>query len=83
MSAGVIKPPPPHFCQNFVKGGWRAVERMHGARTSTIVNWYHLCGGSALGALGRRYQAGDLSVVMQAAEMDAARAAGNDLPSEG
>lgn len=68
-----IKPPPPNFCLNFVRGGWRAVERMHGARTTTIVNWYHLCGGPELGALGRRYQAGELAALDRAAQMDEER----------
>jgi hypothetical protein len=68
-----IKPPPPNFCLNFVRGGWRAVERMYGSRTSTIVNWYHICGGPTLGTMGRRYQSGDMSVLEQAAAMDVER----------
>lgn len=67
------KPPPPNFCQNFVRGGWRKAERMYGSRTEVIVNWYHVCGGRKLGQMAYKYRSGALEVLDLAREMDQQR----------
>ena len=41
----IIPPPPPEFKQCFLKGGWRYVERLYGARTDLIRKWIDLVGG--------------------------------------
>jgi hypothetical protein len=70
-----IKPPPPNFCQAFVKGGWRAAERMYGSRTDVIVNWYHICGGKELGQMAYRFRSGEQEMLERAREMDRLRRA--------
>jgi len=68
------KPPPPHFVENFVRGGWRKVERMYGSRTDVLRNWFHICGGHALTDMGREYRMGNLALLDRAREMDRERA---------
>lgn len=40
-----LPPTPPHFAENFVKGGWRRVERVYGCRDDVVLKWIELCGG--------------------------------------
>lgn len=70
-----LKPPPPHFCENFIRGGWRKIERMYGSRTEVLRNWYHICGGERLTVMARAYRGGDLAVLDEAMAMDRARCA--------
>ncbi len=44
----LIQPAPPEFAEEFVRGGWRRVERLYGARTDTLLKWIEMCGGQEL-----------------------------------
>lgn len=39
---------PPYFADDFIRGGWREVERLYGARTDLLLKWIELCGGDEL-----------------------------------
>jgi hypothetical protein len=39
-----VSQPPPEYADNFIKGGWRLVERLYGARTLVHIKWLHICG---------------------------------------
>ena len=43
-----IPPVPPYFADDFVRGGWREVERLYGARTDLLLKWIELSGGEKL-----------------------------------
>ena len=43
-----IPPPPPEFAEEYVRGGWRRVERLYNARTSLVLKWIALSGGDEL-----------------------------------
>lgn len=45
IATRVMPPPPPEFEAEFIKGGWRQVERIYGARTDLILKWIAMCGG--------------------------------------
>lgn len=47
IATRAIPPCPPEFRQEFLKGGWRQVERIYGARTDLILKWIGMCGGLA------------------------------------
>jgi hypothetical protein len=52
-STKILPPPPPEFAENFIKGGWRLVERLYGARTDLLLKWIELSGGEDLHARRR------------------------------
>lgn len=51
------KPPPPGFAEVFIRWGWRGVETTYGAHTRCNKRWVQECGGEALKALRRIYEA--------------------------
>lgn len=44
----IIPAPPPEFADEFVRGGWRRVERLYGARTDLLLKWIEMSGGREL-----------------------------------
>lgn len=51
-------PAPPEFADEFIKGGWRRVERLYNARTDMIWKWIEDCGGDELKARRRNRNKG-------------------------
>ncbi len=47
---------PGEFATTFIKGGWRKLERVYGARTDRLVAWMHMAGGPALDAAREVYR---------------------------
>ncbi len=47
IATRVTPPAPPEFKQEFIKGGWRQVERLYGARTDLLLKWMEQVGGLA------------------------------------
>lgn len=41
-------PMPPEFIDEFIKGGWRRVERLYNVRTDLMVKWLNDAGKVAL-----------------------------------
>jgi hypothetical protein len=39
---------PPEFIDEFIKGGWRRVERLYNVRTDLMVKWLNDAGKEAL-----------------------------------
>lgn len=44
----IVPPCPPEFAEEFVRGGWRRVERLYNCRTSLLLKWIEQSGGNAL-----------------------------------
>lgn len=44
----IVPPPPPDFADEFVRGGWRRIERLYNCRTDLALKWIELCGGDDL-----------------------------------
>jgi hypothetical protein len=44
----LVPPCPPEFAAEFVRGGWRGVERLYNARTDLLLKWIEMSGGEAL-----------------------------------
>ena len=53
-----IPPCPPEFAEEFVRGGWRRVERLYNARTDLLLKWIEMSGGPALYARRREHKRG-------------------------
>jgi hypothetical protein len=45
IATRVTPPTPPEFKAQFLKGGWRQVERIYGARTDLLLKWIAHVGG--------------------------------------
>lgn len=58
MPTKVTPPPPVEFAEEFIRGGWRRVERLYGARTDLLLKWIEMSGGEALYARRRLAKAG-------------------------
>lgn len=54
----IIPPCPPEFSDEFVRGGWRRVERIYGPRTDLLLKWIEQSGGDALYAKRREAKRG-------------------------
>ena len=39
---------PPEFADEFVRGGWRRVERLYNCRTDLLLKWIEMSGGEEL-----------------------------------
>lgn len=64
-STKLPKPPPPEFDEMFVKGGWRHVEHLTGARTDLLLKWLAQRGADRLRDLRRRYLRGDVAALRE------------------
>lgn len=58
ISTKVTPPPPAEFAAEFVRGGWRRVERLYGARTDRLLKWIEMAGGAELYAKRRAARSG-------------------------
>jgi hypothetical protein len=47
IATRVTPPAPPEFKAQFLKGGWRQIERIYGARTDLLLKWIAQVGGLA------------------------------------
>lgn len=58
----IIPACPPEFADEFVRGGWRRVERLYNARTDLLLKWIEQSGGRALLARRQAAKAGQTAV---------------------
>lgn len=43
-----LRPVPPEFADEFIRGGWRRIEHLFGARDDVHLQWIELSGGDEL-----------------------------------
>lgn len=71
--SSIPKRVPPEFAQVFVRGGWRLMERLYGARTDANVKWLEVAGAARLRQLRKAWLHGEAAALKQAAELDQRR----------
>jgi hypothetical protein len=73
-STKALPPVPPNFAENFIRGGWRQIERMYGCRDDRLIKWQILAGGERLNRARTEYRFGRVTFDQAMAELRAVTA---------